>query len=148
MHVLPDFRFSLCHTYASFLSAASEPTALEKQRDAFRSAPPALDHAAHPAAVLARSDEAARHFRLLKQRYIDLEAKRQFLFTITGDAPALAPGEAERLASENAEKKARLKVAKGEVARLRDETLRMAKDNADSKCPGAGGGGKGEGRSR
>lgn len=86
-----------------------------------------------PASVLARSEEQKAHFRLLKQRYIDLEAKRQFLFTITGDAPALAPGENERLEGENKKKKAALKEKKAEVERLRTEIGEMAKDNEQSE---------------
>lgn len=86
-----------------------------------------------PAAVLARSEEQRTEFRLLKQRFVDLEAKRQFLFTITAEAPALAPGENERLECENKEMKAVLKAKKAEIERMRVEIGEMARDNEQSK---------------
>lgn len=62
-----------------------------------------------------------------------MEAKRQFLFTITAEAPALAPGENERLERENKEKKAVLKARKAEVERMRAEIGEMARDNEQSE---------------
>ncbi|EKD00449.1 hypothetical protein A1Q2_05286 [Trichosporon asahii var. asahii CBS 8904] len=107
----------------------SEPTALEKQRDWFRSSSLLENRDARPGSVLARKEQQKGEFRLLKQRFLDSEAKRQFLFAITGESPSLAPGENERLERENKEKKAVLKEKKAEVERLRVEIGEMAKDN-------------------
>lgn len=118
---------------SSFVSAASEPTALEKQRDWFRSSSLLENRDARPGSVLARKEQQKGEFRLLKQRFLDSEAKRQFLFAITGESPSLAPGENERLERENKEKKAVLKEKKAEVERLRVEIGEMAKDNEQSE---------------
>lgn len=89
-----------------------------------------------PATVSARSEQQRADFRLLKQHHIDLEAKRQFLFAITGDVPPLSQGENERLERENKEKKAVLKERKAEIERMRTEIGEMARDNEQSECRG------------
>ena len=45
--------------------------------------------------------ERQDYFRRLKFTYLEQEAKRNFLFSITGDEPqSVAPGENERLGSQ------------------------------------------------
>lgn len=102
------------------------------------------------------------YFRRLKFTYLEQEAKREFLDSITGDEPKGArPGENEERGEQrvdtspschvsfrkevwpltyesiseqiNARKKAALKTTKAEVDEMRETALRLAQENATSE---------------
>ncbi|KAK1925016.1 hypothetical protein DB88DRAFT_487631 [Papiliotrema laurentii] len=68
----------------------------------------------------------------LKFRYLELDAKRNFVTYLTGDNPtSVPPGTNEALEQSNAEKKKALKESKVQLETMRDETIRLAKANAE-----------------
>ncbi|ORY33785.1 hypothetical protein BCR39DRAFT_519226 [Naematelia encephala] len=91
--------------------------------------------------VLVREEMAAQkeYFRRLKFNYLEQEAKRKFLVSITGDEPqGVQPGENEEREMINREKKARLKAAKAELDSMRSEAIDLATANATKHAALAG----------
>jgi hypothetical protein len=72
----------------------------------------------------------------LKFTYLEQEAKRNFLYSITGDEPqGVQAGENEDLERENAITKGELKALKDEIEDMRLKSIEIAKSNAQSQSP-------------
>ncbi|WVQ78048.1 hypothetical protein IAT38_000129 [Cryptococcus sp. DSM 104549] len=82
--------------------------------------------------VLVREEMISQkeYFRRLKFTYLEQDAKRHFLASITGAEPQVVqPGENEEREAINAEKKAALKAAKAEIEEMRTATVKLAEDS-------------------
>ncbi|KAE8538047.1 hypothetical protein D1P53_006114 [Cryptococcus gattii VGV] len=83
--------------------------------------------------ILVREEMKAQkdYFRKLKFTYLEQDAKRHFLASITGDEPQrVEPGENEERELINAEKKERLKAAKVGIEDMRTTSVKLAEENA------------------
>ncbi|KIR58679.1 hypothetical protein I314_05518 [Cryptococcus bacillisporus CA1873] len=83
--------------------------------------------------ILVREEMKAQkdYFRKLKFTYLEQDAKRHFLASITGDEPQrVEPGENEERELINAEKKERLKAAKAGIEDMRTTSVQLAEENA------------------
>ncbi|XAO24064.1 hypothetical protein I312_102854 [Cryptococcus bacillisporus CA1280] len=83
--------------------------------------------------ILVREEMKAQkdYFRKLKFTYLEQDAKRHFLASITGDEPQrVEPGENEERELINAEKKERLKAAKADIEDMRTTSVQLAEENA------------------
>lgn len=83
--------------------------------------------------ILVREEMKAQkdYFRKLKFTYLEQDAKRHFLASITGDEPQrVEPGENEERELINAEKKERLKAAKAGIEDMRTTSVKLAEENA------------------
>ncbi|KJE02173.1 hypothetical protein I311_04229 [Cryptococcus gattii NT-10] len=83
--------------------------------------------------ILVREEMKAQkdYFRKLKFTYLEQDAKRHFLASITGDEPQrVEPGENEERELINAEKKERLKAAKVGIEDMRNTSVKLAEENA------------------
>ncbi|KGB74278.1 hypothetical protein I307_05009 [Cryptococcus deuterogattii 99/473] len=83
--------------------------------------------------ILVREEMKAQkdYFRKLKFTYLEQDAKRHFLASITGDEPQrVEPGENEERELINAEKKERLKAAKAGIEDMRTTSVKLAEQNA------------------
>lgn len=70
----------------------------------------------------------------MKFTYLEQEAKRNFLYSITGDEPqGVQAGENEDLEEANAVAKGELKALKGEIEEMRLKSVEIAKRNAQSE---------------
>ncbi|WVO12826.1 hypothetical protein L204_100434 [Cryptococcus depauperatus] len=84
--------------------------------------------------VLVREEMNAQkdYFRRLKFAYLEQDAKRHFLASITGEEPQrVEPGENEERERINAEKKAVLKTAKHDIEEMRSTTIHLAGKNTE-----------------
>ncbi|GFZ46197.1 hypothetical protein JCM24511_04444 [Saitozyma sp. JCM 24511] len=134
---------SILHQAVEHLaSTGAEPLNIERHRDRFQEralrdvtvnssdSAMALDPG-NPTIIGPEMEAQKDHFRRLKFNYLEQEAKRNFLFSITGDEPqGVQPGENEALEQSNAEKKAALKAYKAHIDEMRGETIELAKSNA------------------
>ncbi|KAL7422301.1 hypothetical protein Q5752_002947 [Cryptotrichosporon argae] len=125
----------------SLLASAAEPTHLDAHREAFfaralRDVTANADGAlgldpGNPVAVRDEMEAQKDYFRRLKFTYLEQEAKRNFLYAITGDEPpSVSQGENEALEASNADKKAALKTAKEAIAADVDAAFALARTNA------------------
>ncbi|KAK8870084.1 hypothetical protein IAR55_000654 [Kwoniella newhampshirensis] len=85
----------------------------------------------NPVLVREEMESQKDYFRRLKFTYLEQEAKRHFLASITGTEPQrVEPGENEEREIVNAEKKASLKSTKSAIEEMRTRTVQLAEDNA------------------
>ncbi|RXK36705.1 hypothetical protein M231_06012 [Tremella mesenterica] len=124
------------------IASSSNPLHLEKYRDQFheRALRDVTGHGndsalvldpSNPLLVKAEMEAQKDYFRRLKFTYLEQEAKRNFLFSITGDEPQVVPpGENEEREIINAQKKAALKALKEEIATMQQEAVQLARMNA------------------
>jgi len=88
-------------TNPRFLASASQKSHLETHRERFHAR--ALDadaysYTSNPLGMAAERAAQKEHFRRLKFKHLEQEAKKSFLFCITGDTPQrVLPGENEEL---------------------------------------------------
>ncbi|WWD15623.1 hypothetical protein CI109_100045 [Kwoniella shandongensis] len=85
----------------------------------------------NPILVREEMESQKDYFRRLKFTYLEQEAKRHFLASITGTEPQrVEPGENEERETINAAKKASLKSTKSTIEEMRAQTVQLAEDNA------------------
>ena len=88
----------------------------------------------NPVLIREETDAQKDYLRRLKFTYLEQEAKRNFLFSITGEEPqGVLPGENEALEKSNELKKRALKGLKTEVEEMREEAIALARENAASE---------------
>ncbi|CAD6569536.1 MAG: hypothetical protein TREMPRED_005287 [Tremellales sp. Tagirdzhanova-0007] len=133
---------SLSQAYDRYISASSAPLNLVQHREKFqdralRDVTVHINDSAmmmdpsNPLLVKDEMEAQKEYFRRLKFTYLEQEAKRYFLFSITGDEPqGVQPGENEQLEQSNAQKKAALKATKADIDQMQVEALQLAKGNA------------------
>jgi hypothetical protein len=82
-------------------------------------------------------EEAAalkEYFRKLKFAHLEQEAKRFFIYSITGDEPqGVSEEDNLRAEGENAVKKAKLKALKGDIEGMQIKAVEIARSNTRSK---------------
>ncbi|KAK4684696.1 hypothetical protein P7C73_g5473, partial [Tremellales sp. Uapishka_1] len=129
------------HTYEQFANGSAKQLNVHLYRDRFQDralrdmtinsndAASMMDPS-NPILMGEEMESQKDYFRRLKFNYLEQEAKRNFLYSITGDEPQnIQPGENEELEIVNAEKKALLKATKQEIENMRLEAIRLAKSN-------------------